>query len=86
VTCKVVHSDVVCTVEYAHIAKRGSVFVRISRGRRIAGLAHAALRNGRARVTVHMRHAIAAGRWTVTLVRLGAGGSAQTTTMRVRLR
>jgi hypothetical protein len=86
VTCKVAHSDIVCTVQYAHIAKRGSVFVRISRGRQIAGLAHAQLRRGRARLTVHMRHAVAAGKWTVTLVRLGTGGSAQTSTMTVRLR
>jgi hypothetical protein len=88
VKCTVEHGDskIVCVVEYGHSNRHGTLFMRIKRGTRIAGLGHARLRRGRAVVTVHARHAVAAGSWTVTLVRVGANGNAQTTTMTVHLR
>jgi hypothetical protein len=65
--------------------KKGSVLLRLARGAKVAGLGRAQLHDGRASVTLRTRGSVDAGRWLVTVVRLGAHGGAQTTTLTVRL-
>ena len=85
VTCTTTsHNNIVCVVAFSQSDRNGTLFVRLDRGTDIAALAHARLLHGRARLTLHAR-TVRPGRWTATLVRVGAHGSAQTTTMTVRL-
>jgi hypothetical protein len=77
---------VVCSVQITQVEQSGTLFMRLERGTRIAGFAHARLRHGRAKLTVHARHAIKAGMWTLTFVHLGSGGAAQTANIKMRLR
>ena len=85
VTCTTTsHDKIVCVVAFSPSDRNGTLFMRLDRGTAIAALAHARLLHGRARLTLHAR-TVRPGRWTATLVRIGAHGSAQTTTMTVRL-
>jgi hypothetical protein len=79
-------STIQCTVNVPAAARgRGVALVSIARGGRIFGLGHAAIRHGRATITVRGRRTLTRGTWRVTIVIPGAHYRARTFSLRVEV-
>ncbi len=69
VTCTLKHHTIKCKVTFRKAKQtKGTLRMRISRGRVIAALGHGRVNHGHATITMRERRRITRGKWTITLV------------------